>query len=66
MVFCFCIDLICMLPCPIPTNKKVAARVECNLAKHRHGATGKTTLAFKLPTGEFFTPQTREKLHEPN
>ena len=40
--------------------------VECNLAKHRHGPTDKTTLAFKLPTGEFFTPQTREKLHEPN
>ena len=47
-------------------NKAVAAKVECNLAKHRHGPTGKTTLAFKLPTGEFFTPQTREKLHEPN
>lgn len=47
-------------------KKAVAAKVECNLAKHRHGPTGKTTLAFKLPTGEFFTPQTREKLHEPN
>lgn len=47
-------------------NKAVAAKVECNLAKHRHGPTGNTTLAFKLPTGEFFTPQTREKLHEPN
>lgn len=47
-------------------KKAVAAKVECNLAKHRHGPTDKTTLAFKLPTGEFFTPQTREKLHEPN
>lgn len=52
--------------CPIPTNKKVAARVECNLAKHRHGATGRTTLALKLSTGEFFTPQSKEELHEPH
>ena len=51
--------------CPIPTNKKVAARVECNLAKHRHGATGRTTLALKLSTGEFFTPQSKKRLHEP-
>ena len=50
---------------PIPTDKEVAARVECNLAKHRHGATGRTTLALKLSTGEFFTPQSKERLHEP-
>ena len=52
--------------CPIPTDKEVAARVECNLAKHRHGATGRTTLALKLSTGEFFTPQSKEELHEPH
>lgn len=52
--------------CPIPTDKKVAVRVECNLAKHRHGATGRTTLALKLSTGEFFTPQSKEELHEPH
>lgn len=51
--------------CPIPTDKEVAVRVECNLAKHRHGATGRTTLALKLSTGEFFTPQSKEELHEP-
>ena len=51
--------------CPIPTDKEVAVRVECNLAKHRHGATGRTTLALKLSTGEFFTPQSKERLHEP-
>ena len=52
--------------CPIPTDKEVAVRVECNLAKHRHGATGRTTLALKLSTGEFFTPQSKEELHEPH
>lgn len=52
--------------CTIPTDKKVAVKVECNLAKHRHGATGRTTLAFKLSTGEFFTPQSKEELHEPH
>lgn len=52
--------------CPIPTDKEVAVRVECNLAKHRHGATGRTTLALKLSTGEFFTPQSKERLHEPH
>ena len=52
--------------CPIPTDKEVAVRVGCNLAKHRHGATGRTTLALKLSTGEFFTPQSKEELHEPH
>ena len=52
--------------CTIPTDKKVAVKVECNLAKHRHGATGRTTLALKLSTGEFFTPQSKEELHEPH
>ena len=52
--------------CPIPTDKEVAVRVECNLAKHRHGATGRTTLALKLSTGEFFSPQSKEELHEPH
>lgn len=52
--------------CPIPTDKEVAVRVECNLAKHRHSATGRTTLALKLSTGEFFTPQSKEELHEPH
>lgn len=52
--------------CPIPTDKEVAVRVECNMAKHRHGATGRTTLALKLSTGEFFIPQSKEELHEPH
>lgn len=52
--------------CTIPTDKKVAVKVECNLAKHRHGATGRTTLALKLSTGEFFTPQSKEELHGPH
>lgn len=51
--------------CTIPTDKEVAVRVECNPAKHRHGATGRTTLALKLSTGEFFTPKSKEELHEP-